>query len=126
MLGIGLVAGLAYLWLPNGEYKPIQPEERGTLTELTGATREIRDGRPGLTEDRERDLGGAPVLRDQQDPDNSGPWDSPTRNQPAVTNDGPEPDPASTPTPEETTEEDQETVPEEEDEETAPTPTPTE
>jgi putative peptide zinc metalloprotease protein len=128
-LGIAMVAGLAYLWLPNGEYKPIQPDERGTLTELTGAAREIGEGRPGLTEDREKELGGAPVLRDQQDPSNSGPWDSPTRNAPAVTNSEGQPEPATTPTPEETTEEeqeptDEETVPEEEEEEPAPTPTP--
>jgi putative peptide zinc metalloprotease protein len=121
VLAIALVAGLAYLWLPNGEYKPIQPEERGTLTELTSATRDIREGRPGLTPDREEDLDGAPVLRDQQDPDNSDPWDSPTRNDAAVTDGQERPETETSPTPEETTEEDQGTVPEEE---ATPTPTP--
>jgi putative peptide zinc metalloprotease protein len=53
------VAG--YVLLPNGEYKPIQPGERGTIN--VAQFEQVGSGRPGLTEKRERDLGGAPSER---------------------------------------------------------------
>jgi putative peptide zinc metalloprotease protein len=77
LLGIGLIAGVAYLWMPNGEYKPIQPNETGTLPELTRSFSEFEGGRPGLTEEREQELGGAPTLREQVDPMSGDPFDSP-------------------------------------------------
>jgi len=48
------------LW-PNGDYRPIQPEERGTVQGGLDAVAEIPSGRPGLTEQRAAELGGAPT-----------------------------------------------------------------
>ena len=60
-----VAAGVAgWVLLPNGEYRPIQPAERGTLQGGFEQFRAIATGRPGLTEERERELGGAPVVRD--------------------------------------------------------------
>jgi len=50
----------AFIWWPNGDYRPIQPGEKGTLQ---GAVRELAavpTGRPALTTARARQLGGAP------------------------------------------------------------------
>jgi putative peptide zinc metalloprotease protein len=55
-----LGAAAVWLLLPNGEYKPIQPGERGTLQESFAAASQLVTGRPGLTEDRQKELGGAP------------------------------------------------------------------
>ena len=55
-----LTAGVGWTWIPNGEYRPIQPGERGTIQ---GAVREfaaVGSGRPGLTKRRQDELGGAP------------------------------------------------------------------
>jgi putative peptide zinc metalloprotease protein len=76
VLGLALIVGVAFLWMPNGEYKPIQPDEAGTLPELTRSITELRGGRPGLTDKREAELGGAPALREQVD-SSSDPFDSP-------------------------------------------------
>jgi hypothetical protein len=56
----GLVGLSAWILLPNGEYRPIQPGERGTLQGSLVALTEIPGGRPGLSEDRRQQLGGAP------------------------------------------------------------------
>jgi putative peptide zinc metalloprotease protein len=50
---------LAYLWWPNGEYKPIQKGERGTVLGAVDELRSIGTGRPALTKQRERQLGVA-------------------------------------------------------------------
>ncbi|MDQ6727702.1 MAG: hypothetical protein M3066_16270 [Actinomycetota bacterium] len=42
------VGGLAYTWLPNGDYKPIGPKERGTLGEGIAAVAQLPSGRPSL------------------------------------------------------------------------------
>jgi putative peptide zinc metalloprotease protein len=58
------VAFATFLLWPNGEYRPIQPYERGTLV---GGIRQLNDvpsGRPSLTVERERELGGAPSERE--------------------------------------------------------------
>ena len=58
-VGVTLAAVAGYVLQPNGDYRPIQPDERGTLV---GAVRQFGDvltGRPGLTEERERELGRA-------------------------------------------------------------------
>lgn len=67
----GLVAGTAtavalgaFIWWPNGEYRPIQPTERGTLQGAVAAFVDIPTGRPALTPQREEALGGAPFERD--------------------------------------------------------------
>ena len=64
-LGMVAVAGLAFaayvLW-PNGEYRPIQPDERWNAEEAVEAAKEIDTGRPSLTEERQEELGGAPPV----------------------------------------------------------------
>jgi putative peptide zinc metalloprotease protein len=64
---LGVVTGTAvvvsligFIWWPNGEYKPIQPGERGTLQGAVRQFRAVPSGRPSLTPERERQLGGAP------------------------------------------------------------------
>jgi hypothetical protein len=62
---IAVAAGLAWLWWPNGEYRPIQATERGTIIDGVRATRDIPTGRPGLTAPRAIELGGAPWRSDE-------------------------------------------------------------
>ena len=52
-------AALPFMWWPNGEYRPLQPGEKGTITEAFEAVSSIGSGRPGLTPEREAELGGA-------------------------------------------------------------------
>ena len=66
-VGVAALAVAAYVLIPNGEYKPIQPDERWTVSEGVSAATEIAGGRPSLTEERESDLGGAPSLSDGED-----------------------------------------------------------
>ena len=61
LAGIVLAAGMAYTLWPNGEYRPIQPGERGTVGDALQAASELDTGRPGLTPEREAELGGAPA-----------------------------------------------------------------
>jgi hypothetical protein len=64
LAGTAAAAALTtFLLWPNGDYRPIQPYERGTLL---GGIRQLNDvpsGRPSLTVERERELGGAPSER---------------------------------------------------------------
>ena len=53
----------AYVLYPNGEYRPIQPNERGTVQGGVAQLSAVRTGRPALTEEREEELGGAPTVR---------------------------------------------------------------
>ena len=49
--GVGMAAivgGLAYTWLPNGDYEPIRKGEKGTLTEGIAAVAQAPSGRPSL------------------------------------------------------------------------------
>jgi putative peptide zinc metalloprotease protein len=50
----------AYTWLPNGDYRPIQAAEAGTVRGGLGQVRAIPSGRPSLTVPRAKALGGAP------------------------------------------------------------------
>lgn len=66
-LGVLLTAGLAlaaFTWWPNGEYRPIQPGERGTVSSGVDAISAIPTGRPALTPTRAAELDGAPTVRD--------------------------------------------------------------
>ncbi len=63
LAGAAVVAGIAFTWWPNGEYKPIQPGERGTLTGAANQILHIPSGRPALTTQRQEQLGGAPTQR---------------------------------------------------------------
>jgi len=58
------VALAAWTWWPNGDYRPIQPLEKGTLDSAVRNLAEIPSGRPALTPEREQELGGAPFERD--------------------------------------------------------------
>ena len=55
-----IAAASAWLLFPNGEYRPIQPGERGIVQESFSAAASIATGRPGLTQDRQNQLDGAP------------------------------------------------------------------
>jgi putative peptide zinc metalloprotease protein len=59
------IALLGYIWYPNGEYKPIQRGERGTVQGAVAQFAAVPTGRPALTPDREQQLGGAPTVRDE-------------------------------------------------------------
>jgi putative peptide zinc metalloprotease protein len=69
---LGLVSGsaafialLGFIWYPNGDYRPIQRAERGTVQGAATQFLELPTGRPALTSQRERQLGGAPTVRDE-------------------------------------------------------------
>jgi putative peptide zinc metalloprotease protein len=63
----GAAAGVAaFVLLPNGDYRPIQPGERGTIQGGLAEFESVASGRPGLTEEREQQLGGAPSERDRR------------------------------------------------------------
>ena len=62
---VPVAAGLAWLWWPNGEYRPIQPKERGTVLDTVRAASQLPTGRPGLTRERADELDGAPFQSDQ-------------------------------------------------------------
>ena len=64
----GLALAAFTLW-PNGEYRPIQPGEKGTIQGGLEQVKHIPTGRPGLTAERQRELGGAPLFsKTGQDP----------------------------------------------------------
>jgi hypothetical protein len=65
----GLAAFLGYIWWPNGEYRPIQPGEKGTIQGAVRQFEEISSGRPSLPPERERELGGAPLLSSEERPE---------------------------------------------------------
>jgi putative peptide zinc metalloprotease protein len=67
------IAGVGgYVLLPNGDYRPVQPAERGTIQDALRQFVALPTGRPGLTEERESELRGAPSKREQQADDASG------------------------------------------------------
>ncbi len=58
------VAALAlFVLFPNGDYRPIQPGETGTIQGGLAQFSNVGTGRPALTEEREEELGGAPTAR---------------------------------------------------------------
>jgi putative peptide zinc metalloprotease protein len=61
---LGVAAAVAFVLLPNGEYRPIQPGEKGTIQGSLTAATQMGSGRPGLTEQRAGELGGAPRVSD--------------------------------------------------------------
>lgn len=60
LAGAALVAVAAFVWWPNGEYRPIQPGERGRIQDTVRAARSLPTGRPSLTPERAEELEGAP------------------------------------------------------------------
>ena len=73
LLLAGSIGLAAFTWWPNGEYRPIQPGEKGTIASGVHAVSSIPTGRPALTAERAKQLGGAPNVRDSggdfRDPD---------------------------------------------------------
>jgi putative peptide zinc metalloprotease protein len=65
---VAFAAGAAYIWLPNGDYRPIQPGERGTIQGGVAELASVQTGRPALTPKRARQLHGAPAKHDQPAP----------------------------------------------------------
>jgi putative peptide zinc metalloprotease protein len=59
-----LVAGVGALWWPNGDYRPVQPNERGTIQGAVLQLSHVGTGRPALTPEREQELGGAPFVEE--------------------------------------------------------------
>jgi putative peptide zinc metalloprotease protein len=67
LAGTAAAVGLAtFLLWPQGAYRPIQPWEKGTLLGAVQQIKDVPSGRPSLTLERERELGGAPTERQLQ------------------------------------------------------------
>jgi putative peptide zinc metalloprotease protein len=64
LLLAGSIGLAAFTWWPNGEYRPIQPGEKGTIASGVNAVSSIPTGRPALTAERAKQLGGAPTVRE--------------------------------------------------------------
>ena len=60
-LALAAVAGLAWLWWPNGEYKPLHKGEKWTVQETVSNIREVPTGRPGLTKERAAEVEPEPT-----------------------------------------------------------------
>lgn len=56
--------GAAWLWWPNGEYRPLQRDEQLRVQDGVRAVSAVSSGRPGLTEERADELDGAPFQSD--------------------------------------------------------------
>lgn len=92
----------AYTLIPNGEYKPIQPDESWTFAEGVQAASAFTSGRPSLTPEREEELGGAPPARGVEQPSGSSSGGSVDDEEVTEPDDEVEPDPEATPAIEET------------------------
>lgn len=66
-VGVAAIGAAAFVLIPNGEYKPIQPGESWTVSEGVEAVSYFTTGRPSLTEEREESLGGAPTLEESEE-----------------------------------------------------------
>ena len=61
------VAGFAaWTWWPNGDYEPIRPGERGTLSEIASSVTAIPSGRPAWTPAREAEHGDKRTVRERR------------------------------------------------------------
>ena len=67
-----LLAGIAFMWWPNGDYKPIQPGEKGTIQGALAQFAAVPTGRASLTRERARQLRGAPFRNRQAGNQSSG------------------------------------------------------
>jgi hypothetical protein len=68
LAGTAVVGAIAFTWWPNGEYRPIQPGERGTLTGGFKQLANVGSGRAALTPERQQQLHGAPSRRQPSKP----------------------------------------------------------
>jgi hypothetical protein len=90
--GTALLALLVFIWLPNGDYRPLRPGERWTLASGLQSFRYLGTGRPGLT---------PADPRAQNHPFSANPNDVPAPAPaagPATTTGGPTPAPTPAPT----------------------------
>jgi hypothetical protein len=73
LAGAAVAGAIAFTWWPNGDYRPIQPSERGTLMGAVDQIQNVTSGRAALTPERQQQLGGAPTERErvQQPPPSS-------------------------------------------------------
>jgi len=67
-----LLAGIAFMWWPNGDYKPIQPGEKGTIQGALAQFAAVPTGRASLTRERAKQLRGAPFRNKQAGNQSSG------------------------------------------------------
>jgi putative peptide zinc metalloprotease protein len=65
LAGAAAAGAIAFTWWPNGDYRPIQPGERGTIGGAIEQFKNVATGRAALTPQRERQLHGAPTERQQ-------------------------------------------------------------
>ncbi len=66
---LAVAAFAAWTWWPNGDYEPIRPGERGTLSEVATSVTAIPSGRPAWTPAREREHGREPTVRQRRHED---------------------------------------------------------
>jgi putative peptide zinc metalloprotease protein len=66
-----LAAFLAWTWWPNGDYQPIRPGEKGTLTAAVAAVPAIPSGRPSFTPEHAARFDRVPTERQTKTPDRS-------------------------------------------------------
>ncbi|HUR84529.1 MAG TPA: hypothetical protein VMY78_04230 [Solirubrobacteraceae bacterium] len=96
---LAVAALAAWTWWPNGDYEPIRPGERGTLSEVASSVREIPSGRPSWTPAREKDFGDKQTVRERKAPEpaTTAPEQSPAEEQtPTETTTAPAVDPTAT------------------------------
>jgi putative peptide zinc metalloprotease protein len=110
---IAAIAG--YVLWPNGDYRPIQPRERGTVQAGVRQLASVPTGRPSLTEQREQELDGAPTKRSGEQPapadEAPPPEEEPTTTEPGATTPSDTTPTETTPTETETTPTETETTP---------------
>ena len=63
---LALAGFAAWMWWPNGDYEPIRPGERGTLSEVASSVTQIPSGRPAWTPTRDVAHGEQPTVREQE------------------------------------------------------------
>jgi putative peptide zinc metalloprotease protein len=63
---LALVAGVAALWWPNGEYEPLRPGEKGTVHDAVRAAKSIPTGRPAFTPQRAERYREVPTVRERE------------------------------------------------------------
>ncbi len=79
-LGTAVAVGVvAFLWWPNGDYRPIQPGEKGTVVSAVRSLPKVTTGRAALPRERARELDGAPFRHKTTAPaEDAAPSDEPT------------------------------------------------
>jgi putative peptide zinc metalloprotease protein len=102
VFGVAAVVGVfAYVWWPNGDYRPIQPGERWTAGQLVTAVKDVASGRPALSlQQQARTVVPAPRTNLQPTPGASpAPQASPTSGTSGSTGSSPTPSPGTEPSP---------------------------